>query len=144
MNGGTRESLRRWLARSDLRRLAAGAQSIYYLLTGLWGLVDIHSLMAVTGPKQDLWLVRTVSALVIVIGAVLGMAALRKRTGMQAMALGAGSALALAVIDIGYASTGVISPIYLLDAAAELILLGLWFAGWVRGEPDVARAKPMP
>lgn len=139
MAGGTRESLRRWLDRTDLQRLAAGIQAVWYVLTGLWSLVDIHSFMAVTGPKTDIWLVRTVGALVIVIGGVLGMAALRQRIGLQEMALGVGSALALALVEIGYAATGVISPIYLLDGVAELVIMGLWFAGWVRGKPTQER-----
>ncbi|EMG37233.1 hypothetical protein PCS_02071 [Desulfocurvibacter africanus PCS] len=138
MRGRAQESLRQWLARTDLRRLAAGTQCVWYVLTGLWSLVDIHSFMAVTGPKTDIWLVRTVGALIIVIGSVLGMAAIRRRIGLQEMALGVGSALALAVVEIGYAATGVISPIYLIDGVVELVLLGLWFAGWVRG----AAAQP--
>jgi len=144
MQESARDRLRRWLARTDLRRLAAGIQSVWYMLTGLWSLVDIHSFMAVTGPKVDLWLVRTVGALVIVIGAVLGAAALRRRLGLNEMMLGAGAALALAVVEIGHAAIGVISPIYLLDAVIQLMLLGLWFAGWVRGEPDRLGAAPRP
>lgn len=144
MKGNAQDSLRRWLERTDLRRLAAGLQGGWYVLTGLWSLVDIHSFMAVTGPKTDIWLVRTVGALLIVIGAVLGMAAIRRRIGLQEMTLGIGSALALAVVEIGYAATGVISPIYLLDGVVELILLGLWFAGWVRGGIGQPRTGAMP
>ncbi len=144
MKGNAQDSLRRWLERTDLSRLAAGAQGVWYVLTGLWSLVDIHSFMAVTGPKTDIWLVRTVGALVIVIGSVLGLAAIRRRIGLQEMALGVGSALALAVVEIGYAATGVISPIYLLDGVVELVLLGLWFAGWVRGGIGQPRAGAMP
>jgi hypothetical protein len=40
-------------------------QAIYYLLTALWGLFHIESFMAVTGPKTDVWLVKTVSVLII-------------------------------------------------------------------------------
>jgi hypothetical protein len=36
-------------------------QGIYIFLTAVWGLVDISSFMEVTGPKTDIWLVRTVS-----------------------------------------------------------------------------------
>lgn len=42
-------------------------QGLYWLVTGLWGLIDIHSFMIVTGPKTDIWLVKTVSVLIVVI-----------------------------------------------------------------------------
>jgi hypothetical protein len=42
-------------------------QGIYWLVTGVWGLVDIVSFMKVTGPKTDVWLVKTVSVLIVVI-----------------------------------------------------------------------------
>jgi hypothetical protein len=48
--------------------------------------------MRVTGPKQDLWLVKTVGALVIVIGAAIGLAAVRTSIGEQTFVLAAGSA----------------------------------------------------
>jgi len=35
-------------------------QGLYWLVTGLWGLIDVHSFMKVTGPKTDIWLVKTV------------------------------------------------------------------------------------
>jgi hypothetical protein len=35
------------------------AQGIFYLLTGIWPLVSTNTFQKVTGPKQDLWLVRT-------------------------------------------------------------------------------------
>jgi hypothetical protein len=44
-------------------RLAA-RQGVYYLLTGVWPLPSIGSFQRVTGPKTDLWLVRTVGVLV--------------------------------------------------------------------------------
>jgi hypothetical protein len=46
-------------------------QGAFYAATGLWALVDLDSFMAVTGPKTDHWLVKTVGILVTVIGGVL-------------------------------------------------------------------------
>ena len=40
------------------------AQAIYYIATGVWSLVGIRSFQAVTGPKIDTWLVKTVGVLV--------------------------------------------------------------------------------
>ena len=43
-------------------------QGIFYVATGVWPLIDIVSFQVVTGPKTDLWLVKTVGVLVTVIG----------------------------------------------------------------------------
>jgi hypothetical protein len=104
-------------------------QGVFYLATGIWPLIDIDSFQAVTGPKMDLWLVRTVGVLVAVIGAVLVTAARRQRLSAEIMLLAVGSALGLAAIDIIYVLSGTISPIYLADAVAEIGLV----AGWILG-----------
>lgn len=49
--------------------MVAYVQGIYFLATGIWSLVHIASFQKVTGPKTDLWLVKTVGLLVIAIGA---------------------------------------------------------------------------
>lgn len=109
------------------RALAIG-QGAYFAATGLWSLVDIDSFQAVTGPKTDIWLVRTVGALVLVIGGVLMLAARREEVSREMVALAVGSALALAAIDAWYVARGTISPIYLADAAAEVAIAGGWLA----------------
>ncbi|NJK94616.1 MAG: hypothetical protein HC905_06550 [Bacteroidales bacterium] len=48
-------------------------QGSYFFLTGVWPIIDIHSFMRVTGPKEDIWLVKTVGALTIAISLVLFM-----------------------------------------------------------------------
>jgi hypothetical protein len=101
-------------------------QGAYYLITGIWPLVDIRTFQKVTGPKTDLWLVKTVGVLVSVIGAVLTVAGLHRQTTIEMPMLGIGSAAALTVVDIIYVTRKRISRIYLLDAAAELILIALW------------------
>jgi hypothetical protein len=111
---------------------AAIIQGGYYLLTGIWALVDIYSFQLVTGPKTDLWLVRTVAVLIAVSGAVLLTAAYRRRISPEIFLLAVGQALGLAAIDIIYASMGRISAIYLADAAVELVLAGGWLFGWWR------------
>jgi hypothetical protein len=117
MASGTGERMTTWIARG---------QGWFYLLTGLWAIVDIDSFQRVTGPKVDLWLVKTVGVLVIVIGASLLAAARERRYGAPVLVLAVGSALGLAGIDLVYALGGRISPIYLLDAAAEILLAVLW------------------
>jgi hypothetical protein len=101
-------------------------QGVFYLATGIWPLLDIVSFQMVTGPKTDLWLVRTVGILVAVIGAVLCLAARRARVTDEIILLAAGSALGLATVDLVYALSGRISAVYLADAVVELGLVVLW------------------
>lgn len=108
-------------------------QGVFYLATGVWALVDLDSFMAVTGPKVDHWLVKTVGALVAVIGVVFLIAARRRRVTPEIVLLGVGCALALASIDVVYVSVGRISSIYLADAVAELTLAAGWALAWRRG-----------
>jgi hypothetical protein len=108
----------------------ARAQAIYFTGTGIWPLIDIESFERVTGPKNDRWLVRTVGALVCVVGASLALAARGESDVAAITALGAGSAATLGAIDVVYVANRTISPVYLLDAAAQGVLL--W--GWMRTE----------
>ena len=107
-------------------------QGLYYLVTGVWPLVHMPSFIAVTGPKTDLWLVRTVGVLVTVLGAVLIAASRTRRLTPEIVMLAVGSALGLAAVDLRYALAGRISAVYLADAAVELALSLLWWIGWRR------------
>jgi hypothetical protein len=105
------------------RRRLVGAQAAYYLATGIWPIADARSFQMVTGPKTDVWLVKTFGALVGAVGISLGLAAARNRTGPETLALAGGSAAALAAADIYYVSKGTIAKTYLGDAAINLGLL---------------------
>lgn len=107
------------------------AQGLFYLLTGLWAIVSIRTFQMVTGPKRDLWLVKTVGAIVAVVGAVLILAGLRSQVTFEIFVLAVGNCLALAAVDINYVSKGVIAKIYLWDAAAEIGLVLLWIIAWL-------------
>jgi hypothetical protein len=63
---------------------------------------------------------------VTVIGAVLLLAARRRRVTDEIVLLAVGSALGLAAIDVIYALSGRISAVYLADAVAEIGLALLW------------------
>lgn len=108
------------------------AQGLFYLITGVWPLVDIYSFQLITGPKTDLWLVKTVGVLVGLIGAVLLLAARNRRFSDELVLLAAGSALGLAAIDLVYALSGRISAVYLGDAVVEIGLALLWGFAWRR------------
>ena len=106
------------------------AQALFYVLTGAWSLVSIRTFQMVTGPKVDTWLVKTVGVLVIVIGAVLGMAGARRQWSPEIPLLAAGSAAGLAGIDVVYVAQKRITPVYLLDALAEVMLIAMWAVAW--------------
>jgi hypothetical protein len=115
-----------------LSGLAARVQGWYYVATGIWPILDIDSFQRVTGPKLDLWLVRTVGVLVTVIGTALLAAARERRLDGPIVLLAVGSTLGLASIDLVYVTAGRIPPVYLLDAAAEIGLALLWAASRAR------------
>jgi hypothetical protein len=106
----------------------AWIQGIYFLVTGVWPLVSIGTFQWVTGPKVDLWLVKTVGLLIAVIALTILMAAWRGRIGPEIRFLAMGSAAALAAVDIIYALADRIWDIYLLDAVVEIGLVVLWIA----------------
>jgi hypothetical protein len=101
-------------------------QGGFYLATGIWPLVHLPSFEAVTGPKVDGWLVRTVGVIIAVCGAVLMLAGLRRNVGLEAELLGIGNAAGLAGIDIIYVARRRIAPIYLMDALAEILIIAGW------------------
>ncbi|HYO58640.1 hypothetical protein [Archangium sp.] len=106
-------------------RSLAVTQGVFYVVTGLWPIVHLRSFEAVTGPKPEGWLVKTVGALITVIGGTLLTAGLRRRVSPELMLLAAGSAAALAAVDLVYSPQRV-SPVYLLDALAEGVLVTGW------------------
>jgi hypothetical protein len=86
----------------------------------------MRSFLAVTGPKNDLWLVKTVGVMVSATGLALAIAAGTGSVSPPVIALAVGSAGGLAVIDVVYVARGVIAPIYLLDALLEVGLIVAW------------------
>lgn len=102
-------------------------QGAFWMVSCVWPIVHIRSFEAVTGPKVDRWLVKTVGGLITCIGGVLLMDGLNNRTSRSSRALAMSSAAVLTGIDLWYASRGRISRIYLLDALAE----GGLIAGWI-------------
>jgi hypothetical protein len=125
----------------DHASLLAIGQGVYYLATGIWALVSIRTFEAVTGPKADRWLVKTVGVLVAVIGGVLILAGRRRRVEPESVVLAAGSAAGLAAIDTVYAVKGRIAKIYLLDALTEVALVAAWALARPRDSASSARRR---
>ena len=103
-------------------------QGLYFLLTAVWPLVHISSFMYVTGPKTDIWLVKTVSVLILAISLGILRAAFRELLQPDVVLIAISSAMGLICIDVYYSLTDVIADIYLYDALAEagLILAWVW------------------
>lgn len=108
---------------------AALAQGGFYFLTGIWPIISIGTFQRVTGPKNDLWLVKTVGVLISVIGASLLLSGFRGEIVPSTILLAVGSAAVLTAVDVIYVTKRIIAPIYLLDAFFELLLIVWWL--WV-------------
>lgn len=107
-------------------------QGFYFLATGLWPIFSIETFEMVTGPKTDDWLVRTVGVLVTATAVPMLVAAWRGRQPLEIALLAVGCAAGLGAIDVIFVLAKVISPIYLLDAAIEAILILAWCWAFVQ------------
>ncbi|MDQ0921968.1 hypothetical protein QF038_000476 [Pseudarthrobacter sp. W1I19] len=115
----------------------AKLQGTFYIINGLWPLVHMRSFEAVSGPKADKWLVRTVSGLLIAIGLEQVRATPDRESAAVARRLGIGAAVTLAAIDLYYALSGRISRVYLFDATVELF----WIRAWLGKDLAAGRGK---
>ena len=98
------------------------AQGAYYLLSGLWAVVDRRGFETVTGRKTDYWLVRTVGLLAAAIGASLLTGARGARPETTVLAVSAGASFT--AVDLVFVARGRIRPVYLADAAVHGLLAG--------------------
>ena len=101
-------------------------QAVYYLLTALWGLIDIDSFMQVTGPKTDIWLVKTVSVLLIPLVVCFAGGFFFNTNPLQVMLVALTSAAGLAAIDFYYTANNVIKWVYAADGVVQCIFILLW------------------
>lgn len=110
----------------NLLRPLLWVQSTYIFITAVWPLVHINSFMEVTGYKTDVWLVKTVGALLIPVAVCLYTHLFLRTDHRPAIALGGLTAVAFICIDFYYALNDVISDVYLLDGVVEILFLILW------------------
>ena len=126
-------------ARRHFRRISryvAWIQGGYYMASGIWPLLHITSFMAATGPKTDVWLVKTVGLFLMVIGAVLILSAARLRVDLPTAVLGSGIAGALIAVELVYVFNGTISAIYLLDTIVQVVFIAGWLIRQLGLFPD--------
>jgi hypothetical protein len=117
-----------WLAR---------LHGAFNVVGGLWPLVHLRSFEAVRGPKVDRWLVYTVAGLMMSIGTTQLTSRADRASIRQARRLGISTALALGGIDLVYVPRRRISPVYLVDAAAE----AAWLVGWASTFSSLRQGK---
>ena len=111
-------------------RTAVWLQGMYILFTALWPILHIQSFLAVTGPKTDIWLVKTVAALLIPIALCLLSYTVIQTNRLPGILLGATTSIAFIIVDFHYALNNVISEIYMLDGLVEAGFLLLWAYLW--------------
>jgi len=116
------------MSRSFSEADVAGLQAAYFLGTGAWPLLHRRSFERLTGKKTDFWLAQTVGVTVMAVGAGLAQAAASRRRiqAPELRTVACASAAGLALIDVVFVARKRISVVYLLDAAAELALIGAW------------------
>jgi hypothetical protein len=108
-------------------RSVASLQGAYYLCTGLWPVLSRRSFEAVSGRKQDYWLVQTVGLLTTSLAAGLlhGIRGGREHSpDMQTAALAA--AFSFGAVDLVHGLRGRISFVYVLDALVQAELVRRW------------------
>lgn len=113
-----------------------GLYAPYLVATGGWSLVHRRSFERVTGPKDDYWLVQTVGALAIAIGASLGIAARRRTQQPETVALGAASCIAFGLASVRASQSE--SRVYLGDAILEIAFLAAWLEPLIKRVPRLA------
>ncbi|MGI8600886.1 MAG: hypothetical protein ACR2KB_16650 [Chitinophagaceae bacterium] len=101
-------------------------QGTYTALTALWALVDIDSFMKITGPKTDIWLVKTVAVILLAIGLTFLTHAFLPKINLTAIVLALSTSLGLAIIDFYYVSEGIISHIYGVDGILQVGFIIIW------------------
>lgn len=111
-----------------------GLYAPYLVATGVWSLAHRRSFERATGPKEDYWLVQTVGALAIAIGASLGVADRRRAQGPETIVLGVASSIAFGLASVRASQTE--SRIYLGDALLEIAFLAAWL------EPLLKKIRP--
>lgn len=102
------------------KRFVMLIQGVYYTVTGIWPLIDVHSFEVVTGKKKDKFTLRTTAILITVIGVILTWGSRLKKPAPGFTALGASSAAALASMEILHSNQ--IRPVYLAESVLEILL----------------------
>ena len=116
-----------------MENFVALVQGTYFFVTGIWPLLSMGTFLKITGPKTDLWLVKTVGVVLAAIGATLIFAQWNAQVSPPVIFLAISAATSLAVVEFVYVAKRVISPVYLGDAFVELALIAWWVVSILSG-----------
>ena len=86
--------------------------------------------MIVTGYKTDVWLVKTVGALLIPMSLTMLVHLVTRINHFPVVVLCLTAAIAFAVIDFYYSVTDVINDIYMVDGVIQVALICTWLIIW--------------
>ncbi len=116
-------------------------QGIYTMLTALWPIIDIESFMRISGYKIDIWLVKTVSVLLLAISVSMLSTIFLKAPNYPVFLLALISAAGLAYVDFYYAFGERISKVYLADGIIEILFVLGWIIVFVKTKAPVNASK---
>lgn len=109
-------------------------QNAYILITALWPVFHMKSFLKITGFKTDVWLVKTVSALLIAIS-FCGFSYFFINGSYYPIAvLLCTTAGGMISVDFYYVYKKIISKVYLLDGMVEIFFLLSWFFLFMKAE----------
>jgi len=118
-------------------------QGVYYILIGLWPVLQTSSFLAATGHKTDVWLVQSLGLMLVVIGGTLCLAAYRRQKSPEVVLLALASAVVLAATHLWFVLEEHLSVAFLVDTVLELGIIFVWFYGWYR-ETVTPPVAPVP
>ncbi len=103
-------------------------------------IVATRTFKKITGPRPEGRLAKGIGACMANIGAALASAGARGKVAREVRILGVTTALAFAAMDVWYAGIRRrIPPVYLADAAAQLVFAGAWAVAEWRERLDTRR-----
>ncbi|MCW3076711.1 MAG: hypothetical protein JWO32_1320 [Bacteroidetes bacterium] len=98
---------------------------LYLSITGIWPIIHLNSFLFITGPKNDIWLLKTFSLLLIAVGITLILSSKYKNVPAPLIILPLLISSALLFADVYYPLIGKIRPVYLLDGIIQLLFISL-------------------
>jgi hypothetical protein len=108
-----------------LYKITLWLQGLYTFLTALWPIVHMESFMEVSGYKTDVWLVKTVSILLLAIAICMLLSA-SSRQNIPVVILALIVAVGMAYVDFYYALNDTIWNIYMADGIIEILFVLSW------------------
>jgi len=107
-------------------RIISLIQLLYFLITAVWPFVHLESFLRATGPKTDIWLLKTVSVLLLPYCFLLLYLAIASKRSVIAIITVILCGLGLMSIDVWYYLHKVISAVYLIDGFMQLLFVIFW------------------